>query len=339
MGSGAKEWTLYAYIEGAAGTTGTLTETHASTVAEAGSLGCDSLSDHGGFYVPKSFLDPVKRRRIMYGWSQPAGVNGVGERYKGSTQSLLREVTYDPRLGMLYFYPIEEYSQLRSKVLAKSSSPFTLSKVMVLATPANLANQSEVRVRFKIPTVAVRFGVRVMTGTCTGGPHDECTAGAPFGTEFFIDYKPPAVAAAAAWAVTVGSNRSTVPPQNGKATPQSGAMAILRNEKEIELLVYVDQTVCEAFFAGGRFAMVTQVPAGGLLPGFMGNNSDQGVELFASVPGVVEVEAATVWQMGNIWNDVRTHDRDEERHGDRRVPPFGAVMRSSTPITEAVAYI
>merc|ERR1712232_581420 len=103
-------------------------------------------------------------------------------------------------------------------------------------------------------------------------------------------------------------------------------------EKEIELLVYVDQTVCEAFFAGGRFAMVTQVPAGGFLPGIMGNNTEQGVELFASVPGVVEVEAATVWQMGNIWNNVRTHDREDDQAGGLRFPP-------SAYIPESVAYV
>merc|ERR1712151_161976 len=87
------------------------------------------------------------------------------------------------------------------------------------------------------------------------------------------------------------------------------------------LLVYVDHTVCEAFFAGGRFAMVTQVPAGGLLPGIMGNNTEQGVELFASVPGVVTVQTATVWQMDNIWNNVQTHDRDGDQAGDLRFPP------------------
>merc|ERR1712187_743107 len=117
----------------------------------------------------------------------------MDETYKGSTQSLLREVTYDPRLGILYFYPIEEYVKLRKQVLASLPKPTYLGKVLALTTPATLANQSEIRVRFKIPLVAVRFGVRVMAGTCKGRPQDQCKAGVRFGTEFFIDYIPPTV--------------------------------------------------------------------------------------------------------------------------------------------------
>merc|ERR1712070_434792 len=120
-----------------------------------------------------------------------------------------------------------------------------------------------------------------MTGTCKDSKHEQCKPGARFGTEFFIDYQPPTSPATKAWAVTVGSNRSTVPPQNGEAAPQIGKMAVLSHETTIEILVFVDQTVCEAFFAGGRFAVVTQVPAGGLLPGIHGNNTEQGIELFA----------------------------------------------------------
>merc|ERR1719401_2546125 len=87
-----------------------------------------------------------------------------------------------------------------------------------------------------------------MTGTCKDGSHAQCKPGERFGTEFFVDYKPPIESATGAWAVTVGSDRSTVPPQNGKATSQTGKMAILDEDNVIELLVYVDHTVCEAFF-------------------------------------------------------------------------------------------
>eukprot|EP01047_Picozoa_sp_COSAG01_P032614 COSAG01_NODE_2366_length_7816_cov_3.797460_4_plen_79_part_00 len=37
---------------------------------------------------------------------------------KSNHQSLIREVTYDPRLGMLCFSPIEEMALLRRAVLA-----------------------------------------------------------------------------------------------------------------------------------------------------------------------------------------------------------------------------
>ena len=182
----------------------------------------------------------------------------------------------------------------------------------LLDVPPLLANQSQVRVTFERPKQSVRFGVRVMTGVCGPKPTPStkwCTPGDRFYTEFFVDYKPAPSADDAAWGVTVGSNRSTVPPVNPKLVNQVGTMPVLKSDDEIEIRVYVDQTVCEAFFARGRVAVTTQVPLGGLLPGYLGNNTEQGVELFASRPGVVTFKDAAVWKMGQIWRDVRTHDR------------------------------
>jgi beta-fructofuranosidase len=64
------------------------------------------LVDAGEMHASKDFWDPVKRRRILWGW----GTLGTG------FQTLPREVTFDPRLagGQLVYTPARELAQLRS---------------------------------------------------------------------------------------------------------------------------------------------------------------------------------------------------------------------------------
>jgi hypothetical protein len=72
-----------------------------------------AVSNVDRFGFPKSFVDPVKHRRLQYGWVIDGKYVGQEDGYlldvttgknltlKSNHQSLLREVTYDPRLGML----------------------------------------------------------------------------------------------------------------------------------------------------------------------------------------------------------------------------------------------
>ena len=88
-------------------------------------------------------------------------------------------------------------------------------------------------------------------------------------------------------------------------------MPMLASDTSIDLALYVDHTVVEAYFMGGRYALTQHVPPSLLLPS--GNNTVQGIEIFASgstgAAGVVSVLNATVWQMSDIWDDVPSHGR------------------------------
>jgi beta-fructofuranosidase len=85
------------------------------------------------FYAAKSFWDASKRRRIMWGWVRlakqglevfstqegdkyqgfkPGGCPGVGD-VMTNTNSLAREVTYDPGLQRLNYFPVGEMAALR----------------------------------------------------------------------------------------------------------------------------------------------------------------------------------------------------------------------------------
>ena len=322
-----------------AGTLQTVVDGGATVVSAAG-LGMKRKCDHGRFAYPKSFWDPKKQRRIHYGWVQGAGLQGEedsalpnGLTLKNNHQSLLREITYDPRLGcvivllvillltsllnslltlsltlpvccslpcsksrILNYLPVVETALLRKEVLARIEHPTPVpggagaSGVLKLPTPQNVANQSEVRVAFALPTggVNVTFGVRVMTAAA------DMHGNSP-GFDFSVAFTP-RPAEAKAWTVNVGQASAQLP--------------LLATDKEIEMVLYVDHTVVECYFSGGRVALTEHVPVHLLLP--YGNNTKQGIEIFASGPGAT-VQNATVWRMGEIWDDVATHGRPNHK--------------------------
>merc|ERR1712048_867131 len=99
---------------------------------------------------------------------------------------------------------------------------------LALQLPPFVANQSEVLLRFELPSEPVRFGVRVLTGVCKPMSKTSsawCTPGHPIGTEFFIDWVPAPEKGAAAWSVLAGSNRSSTPPMGQK--DQTGHVPVL----------------------------------------------------------------------------------------------------------------
>ena len=277
-----------------AGTIATITDGGA-TVMSATSLGYLPRCDHGSFGFPKSFFDPVKKRRLQYGWVRGPGLQGeedstlgdTGLTLKNNHQSLLREVTYDPRLGILIFSPIEELALLRKQVLASVTKPTAVAdgQVLRLPSPPHLANQSEIRLSFAMPTTTLSFGVRVM---CSGEPSNDPEAPAFF--EFGIDFTP---ANASAWTIRASGN----------------ALPLLATDKTIELVLYVDHTVVEAYYQGGRLALTSYVPQNLLLPSSA--HTAQGVEIFA-MGADVTVLNATMWRMDDIWDPI-THNRPHQK--------------------------
>lgn len=249
-------------------------------------------------------------------WHIVDATTGRNLTYKSNHHSLVREVTYDPRLGMLYSHPVEELSLLRTRVLAHLDSPAAVPPggVVPLPTPPLLANQSEVRVSFAMPSNAVTLGVRVMTKPdCVPAVGRPCpprnrtmwSAGMGFSVAIVA---PPNTAAAAAWGVTAGADpdRATHAPVGFYA----GIMPLLRTEKHINMTLYVDQTFVECFFNNGRYSLAVPVPVSLMAPG--GGNTLQGVEIFASGQGV-NVLSATVWQMSDTWPDIKTHGRPNHK--------------------------
>jgi len=94
----------------------------------------------GHFYASKDFYDPVKKRRINWGWAQvpPA-----------STQTLPRVITWNPELQQLVYSPAEEQESLRGAQLAKlATTSLAANQTLSLGKwAASVGNQSDIEVR------------------------------------------------------------------------------------------------------------------------------------------------------------------------------------------------
>merc|ERR1740121_2701544 len=113
--------------------------------------------DVGQLYASKDFWDPVKKRRINWGWARVP---------PQSTQTLPREVTWNPELQQLVYSPVEEQDKLRGSVIGTlRSQKLPAHKALSLQLPKQAGNQSEVLVSFQRPSTAARLSVQVMAGT------------------------------------------------------------------------------------------------------------------------------------------------------------------------------
>lgn len=148
---GGQDWMqVGTWVDGPVGSVGEWTAT-------PGVDHTDYLIDAGAFYASKDFWDPVKKRRINWGWARvpPA-----------STQSLPRVVTWHETLSLLVFSPADELEQLRGDILSSTSAPVTVGaggNHYLGDWPNNAGNQSEIVVTFARPTADATFGVDVMT--------------------------------------------------------------------------------------------------------------------------------------------------------------------------------
>jgi len=130
--------------------------------------------DKGNFYASKDFYDPVKDRRINWGWATVP---------PSSAQTLPRELTWNPELQQLVHSPVEEQDKLRGDALSdikttqlKANQPLSLGDF-----PPHVGNQSEVEVSFAIPSKAGTFGVAVMAKDVAFKS----------GMYFYVNYVPP----------------------------------------------------------------------------------------------------------------------------------------------------
>ena len=85
----------------------------------------------------KDFYDPVKQRRINWGWAKIAyGPWGGSNTWDSSAHTLPREVTWNPELQQLVFAPVEEQALLRGAVIGQlKPQPLGAAKVVHVGLP------------------------------------------------------------------------------------------------------------------------------------------------------------------------------------------------------------
>eukprot|EP00936_MAST-01D_sp_MAST-1D-sp1_P000747 g747.t1 len=196
--------------------------------------------DQGNFYASKDFFDPVgnngQGRRINWGWATvpPA-----------STQTMPREVTWNPELQQLVFSPLPEQDELRGAVLADvtDSKPIAAGDVVTLMPKADAGNCSEVEVKFEIPSAAARVGVVVMAG-------DDPSSS---GTLFYIDYEPPTVDSSDVHTVQVGAMKMVPPTPAPAPTPPTPSpykrlmqdVDLTGQDYSVQPVTYSDPAICQ----------------------------------------------------------------------------------------------
>lgn len=142
--SGGQDWmNVGDYSSGAVKTSGTYDVTN----------GTRQLIDIGQFYASKDFWDPVKGRRINWGWAKVP---------TKSSQTLPREVTWHPQLNQLVFSPVEEQAELRGTVAGSHAGTDMMPNSTAALTPGS-TNQTEILVTFAVPKTCGVFGVALVT--------------------------------------------------------------------------------------------------------------------------------------------------------------------------------
>eukprot|EP00931_Biecheleriopsis_adriatica_P038940 TRINITY_DN22273_c0_g1_i1.p1 TRINITY_DN22273_c0_g1~~TRINITY_DN22273_c0_g1_i1.p1 ORF type:complete len:580 (-),score=94.96 TRINITY_DN22273_c0_g1_i1:93-1832(-) len=207
------------YTEGAAKSAGNFTATPGIKAGLS-----ETKIDMGLFYASKDFYDPVKDRRINFGWARTAGPTNV--------QTMPREITWHPELQQLVYSPVDEQDMLREKEIGGFVGQLHANKAESLGLPTFVGKQSEVLVSFSRPKADAMLGVTVMQS------HDSIA-----GTMFTVDYK------AGTKQVKVGGGGVF------------DTLQLLDSDESIDMHIFVDNTFAEVYFQGGRVAMTVNTPA------------------------------------------------------------------------------
>ena len=221
------------------------------------------MIDSGTMYASKDFFDPVKKRRINWGWARQ-GPSCI------SSQTLPREVTWHPELQQLVHSPLEEQNALRGDVLGKISAGTSIrgpQDIIDHKQSKDAGRQAEIRVSFARPAAPARLSVTVMDGR-----------------EFVVQYdgNTNTTATCSCCPKCYTNNRTSTYPKMSK-------LNLLDTDTTIDMTLYVDHTLIEFYAMNGRVALTTKTGA---------NKTFNGAIVSSSIATSVE---ATAWAVNSIW--------------------------------------
>ena len=147
---------------------------------------------------------------VEYRGFHAGGCPGIGS-LMTNTNSLPREVTYEPLLRQLLYFPLPELAALRGAVAAQLGPQPLAAKPLALGAESL---QSEVRASFALPSVAARLGVAVLAGRRADG--------SGFSIELYVDFVPNANGTDT-WLVQAGYDSSSLScPRYCRGCPRPG---------------------------------------------------------------------------------------------------------------------
>nr|BAU46558.1 fructan:fructan 6G-fructosyltransferase [Allium cepa] len=266
--------------------------------------------DWGKFYASRSFFDPLKQRRIIWGYigevdSQKADIA------KGwaSLQGIPRSVLYDVKTGTnVLTWPIEEFESLRmtrkdfSGIMINKGSTVELSDI-------GDAYQIDIEAEFKISKKELEATIEADVGyncSTSGGAATRGTLG-PFGllvlanqdlTENTATYFYVSKGTDGALRTHFCQDETRSSKANDIVKRVVGGTVPVLDGETFAVRILVDHSVIESFAMGGRTSTTSRAyPTEAI-------NSAARVFLFNNATGVnVIAESVTIWQMNSTYND------------------------------------
>nr|CAB3486991.1 unnamed protein product [Digitaria exilis] len=265
--------------------------------------------DYGNFYASKTFYDPAKRRRILWGWANESDTSAddVAKGWAG-IQAIPRTVWLDPSGKQLLQWPIEEVEALRGKSVTLKDKVIKPGQHVEL-TGLQTA-QADVEVSFEVGSLA---GAERLDPALAGDAQRLCGArGAdveggvgPFGlwvlasadghertAVFFRVFRPASGGGGDKPVVLMCTDptKSSLNPNMYQPT-FAGFVDTDISDGKISLRTLIDRSVVESFGAGGKTCILSRV-----YPSLaIGKNAR--LYVFNGGKADVKVSRLTAWQM------------------------------------------
>ncbi|XP_020991858.1 beta-fructofuranosidase, insoluble isoenzyme 1 [Arachis duranensis] len=227
--------------------------------------------DYGNFYASKSFFDPSKNRRIIWGWANESDSteDDVKKGWAG-IQGIPRSVWLDPSGRQLVQWPVEELNNLRKKEVQTSNQ--ILQKGDYFEVKGITAAQADVEVTFSFSSLnkaepfdprwvnaqdlCAQKGSKIQGGV---GPFGLLTLASKrleeFTPVFFRIFKAPNK-----HVILMCSDASSSSLANELYKPSfAGFVDVNLANKKLSLRSLIDHSVVESFGAGGRTNILSRV--------------------------------------------------------------------------------
>lgn len=232
------------------------------------------IIDNGNYYACKDNEYPTKTgeaRRINWGWATiPHG-----------SQTLPRVITFNAEARCLEQAPLDELVDLRGPAAFSSKSLELNSKKMELKLHEGVLQQSEVVVSFRLPKEQAMFGVSIASPS---GYRATCV----------VQYNPPGEADSDVHEVPVYCRKTQDHANDmyyGQEPTFSDSLPLLKHEKSLELRLFYDHVILEAYFQRGRVALTLDAA----------QELEPGSKLSLMSSSQVWVADVSVYPMENIW--------------------------------------
>ncbi|KAL6883744.1 hypothetical protein ACP4OV_011158 [Aristida adscensionis] len=263
--------------------------------------------DYGTFYASKTFYDPVKQRRILWGWVNESDT-AADDAAKGwaGIQSIPRKIWLDAGGKQLVQWPIEEVESLRGnpiRVDDKVVAPGQHMKIKMYQ-----ASQADVEVVFEIPSLEKaelfdssfsndaqklcnRKGADVGGGVGPFGlwvlaSSDVEERTAVFFRIFVTDSGKPVVL------MCSDTTRSSLSPDLYKPRVAGYVDTDIKDGK-ISLRTLIDRSVIESFGAGGKTCILSRVYPS------LAQGRDSHLFVFNNGEGHIKIHNLTAWEIYN----------------------------------------